>query len=337
MNDGTQSIQMAETQTDLSVGVGMLSKRQAGSLIPFETSGNSDLLLQRHIARRSLPAVKVGNVWLIPADGLRAFLLDGVQNSTVRKSASLPMETLEPLFPLGSSGRNWFGPGPIETQWTYWRTAVVAELQNQFPVRILLKEQGLESVSPAILFVDSPEEKVTIAARPTPALVKLLKYPAPPGLPFANMAEYHLAKRLQELAWNRVQQRVMNGSMGQVRDTSISYADAAGGADLAARVATTTPSSGFMTGIDLFYSSPETYGEIAGQAAEDLAATASIMAQKNYPEGVPVTPYQSWKNSAQPSGSGNIALSFPAYVQLKDRAMMEFAGSNAGRLACLAF
>ena len=128
---------MSEELHDLSIGVGMLSEEQVASQLPFETPGNALLLTRRLVARRSLKSVPLGNTVRIPLAELTKFMADGAQNSAVRAALNLPMETLSPIFPLGTTNeRNWFGPGPAEFEWSMWKQTVSSALAEQFPKRI---------------------------------------------------------------------------------------------------------------------------------------------------------------------------------------------------------
>jgi len=118
---------MDESQKRLSIGVGMLTIEQAASQLPFDDM--VDPCGPRSGWWRGAPSRPWpwGMAHGFPGK-LTDFMADGAQNSAVRRSLELPMETLTPLFPPTPSGRNWFGPAPIE-RWPV-RQMLFCEMQK---------------------------------------------------------------------------------------------------------------------------------------------------------------------------------------------------------------
>ena len=331
-----------ESQNTLATVIGVLTEEQVTAQLPFETPGIAALLTSRLIARRSLKSVPLGNSRRILAADLTAFIMDAAQNSAVRKALNLPMETLSPIFPLGSTGeRNWYLGGPAEFEWSMWRQEIASTLKEQFPTRILLAQRGLASTDPDVLMVESAKEQITIQARAAEALVALIRRPAPAGLPFLNLGEYHLCKRLHELVWFECGKRFLANGVGPVESAAVSIGEAANPA-LTGDGNQIQPQSGRSpiaptteTSPAFFYRSPETYAAIAGAAAADLAGTASFQLSRKYPQTSPDSRGQGWPKFEQPEGDPDIA--YPVLLQINDAALLVMAGTSAARLICLAF
>jgi len=224
-----------------------------------------------------------------PLAKLTAFLEDGARKQRRPHFAGgLPLETLQPIFPLANEGiRNWFGPGPAETEWKFWRDALLGELQNQFPKRIMLRISGMASVNPDLgTGRFGADEKSGGFRRSQPdALVKDRQDAGAGG---ASLPEHGGISPGQAACRNwrglRPEKRFLKNGVGPVANTQISRMDSVGNsaptvqggepADLRVNFRRSPAMSNFRGGV--LYHSQTIYGEIAMAAAADLASTASL-------------------------------------------------------------
>jgi hypothetical protein len=259
---------MEVTNETLAVGVGMFTVEQAAVQLygGGATQAEAVLLTKRLIARRSLPSVKLGEAVRVPMAGLTAFMADNAQNSSVRNTFGLPMETIRPLFPFGRDGeRTWFNDGPESADYYSWRSGLDAELTKLMPQRAVKATPDLASsgndvlmveASQRSLFIDLSDPRFGLAA--LKPLRVIIESPAPAGSPFKSLGEILVAKRLQELAVDTVRRR-----QGELN---------------------VSVRAGIETETDHFYGSPEDYGAILGAALDGLKRTACLSVAKCYSE-----------------------------------------------------
>lgn len=295
---------MSEETKNVAVVLGFLTREQAAEQIPFDKSQDAAMLLQRLIARGSLPTVDIGNTQRIALEKLRAFLADGGRDSTVRKALGLPSETLAPMCAIAGSR---FARHPLAWQAEQWQTALSDEVFKQLPERVA--EVGSPEVDGTKVWGVKAGASVTVQATVTPEIAALIAQGLPENSPlspladysmFRNMSELHSALRLQGFALD-VAANLARANMGKyTRVETPGYA---------------------VDGVAGLYQSPADYVAIVNAALGEMATMPVVSRQKLYP--------------ALP-GDGHMQT-IQVTVQLSGEQLLTAAGIDGTRLACLAF
>jgi len=302
----TQSFGSSPAQPPLPTDLGLRTIAEAGAVLApyFRQNDDPTLDTQRVDARGDVETVSVAGQKRIAVEELTRLLREGSRLAKGREAMGLPPETMSPIFPVQG---DWF-LNPLQWQADAFFGAMYGQVERQFP-----KSLDPEIIDDPVLshlrqldkaargpFKPSWRPELSIAAEFTPEMKALIAAPAPSQTPpFPVTMDTSAFKNMGEFY---LASRLIIFTRSVLwRRQNIAL--------------------GGPQGLAALYASNEAYLSIVAEAMTEMSGTA-VAVSKTLPQCDPA----------------KASLPFVwTELTVSNNLVMEAAGTNAARLAALAF